>query len=298
MSSVSVVIPAYNAARYVRGAVDSVLSQSHQEFEIIVIDDGSKDNTKQVVEPYLSDPRIRYLYQENRGVSAARNFAARVSNGEYLAFLDADDFFAPCALESMLGAFQCTKAAWLNVGMVRIIGDLRTVHRPALPAGDVRLAMLSHDFIVRSPIYPREEFFAIGMYDEEIHILEDWDIEIRMIMAGKRFAVVDEPLYHYTYTEGSLTKGNRRNVHTNTEKVLRKHHKRMADAGDTEIGRIYAEKMWALARCYLYEIHDSREAARCAWESLRYVPSLHRLVHPFINFFQAGNGQRGYFWRQ
>src|ERR1700730_9074258 len=97
---VSVVIPAHNAAHYVGVAIDSVLRQSHQDFEIVIVDDGSTDNTKQVVEPYLSDPRIRYRYQENRGLPGARNSGASQSQGEYLAFLDADDFFAPNALQS------------------------------------------------------------------------------------------------------------------------------------------------------------------------------------------------------
>src|SRR5207302_8191618 len=105
MSLVSVIIPAYNAASYVQRAVDSVLRQSHQEFEVIIVDDGSKDNTQEIVQSCLSDSRFRYLYRENGGPSAAKNLGARASKGEYLVFLDADDFLAPNALEAMLRAF-------------------------------------------------------------------------------------------------------------------------------------------------------------------------------------------------
>lgn len=282
MSLVSVVIPAYNASRHLRGAIDSVLLQSHQNFEIIIVDDGSKDNTRQVVEPYLADARIRYLFKENGGPSPAKNAGARASKGKYLGFLDADDFLAPNALEAMLRAFHLTKAAWLNVGLLKIYRESRTIRHPIVPCGDLRLAILSDDFITRSPFYLRDEFFTVGMYDEEFLIREDWDINIRMILAGKPLAVVDEPLYQYSCTEGSLTTDNRRRVYTNTEKLLRKHHKRLADAGDKEIGRIYADNMWGLARQYFYEIRDPREGMRCAWESLRYDSSLYRLVHPLI----------------
>ena len=279
---VSVVIPAHNAAHYVGGAIDSVLRQSHQDFEILIVDDGSKDNTKQVVEPYLSDPRIHYQYQQNRGPSAAKNSGAKVSRGGYLAFLDADDSLAPSALEAMLQAFQLTKAAWLNVGVLKIVGDVKTVRHASLPAGDLRHGILADDFITRSPFYPRQEFFAIGMFDEENWGREDWDINIRMILAGRPFAILDEPLYEYARTEGSLTTSNRRRLYSYTEKLLCKHHKRLADAGDKEVRRIYARNMWNLGRQYFREIHDPREAVRCAWESLRYDVSLRRLAHPLI----------------
>jgi glycosyltransferase involved in cell wall biosynthesis len=283
MTLVSVIIPAYNASSFVRGAIESLLAQTYPKFEVIVVDDGSKDATAQAVEAYLSDRRIHYFAQENRGLPGARNAGAKVSHGEYLAFLDADDSLAPNALERMLQAFQTTAAQWLNVGVLKLEGAKRTVRHPITPGGDLLLAILNDDFITRSPFYPRDEFFSIGMYDEEIRNREDWDINIRMIAAGKRFVTVDEPLYHYTRTEGSITTGNKRRLYSYTEMLLRKHHKRLADQGNKEVGKIYANNLWDLARRYFYEVRDPREACRCAWESLRYDPSLYRLVHPVIH---------------
>jgi glycosyltransferase involved in cell wall biosynthesis len=287
MSLVSVIIPAYNAASLVPGAIESVLAQTHSDFELIVVDDGSKDATRNAVEPFLSDPRVRYHFQENRGLPGARNAGAKVSRGDYLAFLDADDFFAPNALESMLHAFQSTDAQWLNVGVLKIDGESRTERHPWTPEGDLLLAILDDDFITRSPFYPRRDFFSIGMYDEEIRNREDWDINIRMIAAGKRFVTVDQPLYHYTRTEGSITTGNRRRLYSFTEMLLRKHHKRLADGGSKEAARLYAKNLWDLARRYFYEIRDPREGFRCAWESLRYDPNPLRLIHPIIHRFQT-----------
>jgi glycosyltransferase involved in cell wall biosynthesis len=287
MTLVSVIIPAYNAASFVHGAIDSVLGQTFQNFELFVVDDGSKDATRKAVEPYLSDQRVHYLYQENRGLPGARNAGARVSRGDYLAFLDSDDFFAPDALERMLNVFQSTDAQWLNVGVLKLEGENRTVRHPKTPEGDLLLAILEDDFITRSPFYPRQEFFSVGMYDEEIRNREDWDINIRMIAAGKRFVNVDQPLYHYTRTEGSITTGNRRRLYFFTEMLLRKHHKRLADGGNKDAARLYAKNLWDLARRYFYEIRDPREGSRCAWESFRYDPSLSRLVHPFIHLLET-----------
>ena len=283
MTLVSVVIPAYNASPYVRGAVDSVLRQSHQNFEIIIVDDGSTDDTREVVEPYLADSRIRYYYQQNRGLPGARNSGAQQSRGEYLAFLDADDFLACNALETMLRAFRLSNTAWLNVGVLKIEGVNRTFRHPFTPTRDLVQAILRDDFVTRSPFYPKTEFVEIGMYDEAIRVREDWDLNIRMILAGKRFAIVDEPLYEYTRTEGSITTSNRRQLLLYTERLLCKHHKRLADAGNKEIAKIYASIMWGLARQYFQEIHDFRRGMHCAWESLRYDANLFRVVHPIVH---------------
>lgn len=286
MSLVSVVVPSYNSASLVPGAIQSVLAQTFTDFELIVIDDGSNDATRQAVEPFLCDPRVRYHFQENQGLPGARNAGAQLSKGDYLAFVDADDFLAPNALECMLQSFQSSGAQWLNVGVLKLEGDKRSIRHPATPAGDLLLAILDDDFITRSPFYTREAFFSVGMYDREMRNREDWDINIRMIESGRRFINVDQPLYHYTRTEGSITTANHRRLYSYTEKLLRKHHKRIADRGNKAAGRLYAKNLWDLARRYFYEIRDSREALRCAVESLRYDPSLTRLLHPFLHKFK------------
>jgi glycosyltransferase involved in cell wall biosynthesis len=292
MKPVSVIIPAYNAATLVGGAIDSVLCQTIPEFEIIVVDDGSTDDTQATVERYLSDSRVRYISQQNRGLPGARNAGAENSRGEYLVFLDADDFLAPNALELMTRRFKETGAAWLNVGVLKIEGKKRTVRHPGNPEGDPLLSILSDDFITRSPFYPRKEFFAIGMYDEKIRMREDWDINIRMIAAGKPFALLDEPIYLYTRTEGSITTGSRRKLYFYTEKLMRKHHKRLADEGSRAIAKIYAANMWDLARRYFYEIRDFRQGLRCSMESLRYDINFLRLLHPLAHHIDVALRRR------
>ncbi len=95
--AVSVIIPTYNRARYVTEAIESVLAQTFTDYEILVIDDGSTDSTKALLQPYLS--KIIYIHQENRGVSAARNKGLKAAKGEWIAFLDSDDIWLPKKLE-------------------------------------------------------------------------------------------------------------------------------------------------------------------------------------------------------
>jgi len=100
MVLVSVIIPTYNRARYVTEAIDSVLAQTFSDYEIIVVDDGSTDNTREALKPYLG--RIHYIYQSNKGVSAARNRGMRDAKGEWISFLDSDDIWLPRKLKQQV----------------------------------------------------------------------------------------------------------------------------------------------------------------------------------------------------
>lgn len=292
MSIVSVVIPAYNSARFVGGAIESVLAQTFPDFEIIVVDDGSTDDTAQAVTPYLSDSRVRYVQQSNHGAAHAKNVGARMALGCYVLFLDADDAIAPNTLEIMRRQFEETGAAWCIVDVVKRIGENRKIRHVGYPKGDLLTAILEADFITRSPFYVRQDFLDCGMYDEAFPIREDWDINIRMIMSGRPFVYIPEPLYIYARTEGSLMTGNRLRILTCTEMLLRKHHKRLADDGDQKIARIYASNMWNLARQYFYEIKNFREGFRCVRESLRYDMNVFRLFHPVVHRIGVILGRR------
>lgn len=105
MAKVSVIIPTYNRAKYISRAIDSVLAQTYKDWELIIVDDGSTDNTREVVEPYLKDKRIKYVWKQNGGVSSARNKGLDIATGEFVAFLDSDDFYMPEKLEKSLKVF-------------------------------------------------------------------------------------------------------------------------------------------------------------------------------------------------
>lgn len=103
-SGVSVVVPAYNYGRYLGEAIDSVLAQTHRDFELIVVDDGSSDSTREIVAAY-TDPRLRYVWQQNQGLSAARNTGIREARFDFVAFLDADDVWRPGHLAAAMAEF-------------------------------------------------------------------------------------------------------------------------------------------------------------------------------------------------
>lgn len=194
MPSVSVIIPTYNRCDFVREAMASVLAQTFQDFELIVVDDGSTDGTADVVREF---PRIRYLSQENRGVSAARNVGVALSRGELIAFLDSDDLWQPQKLATQVAFFAMrpdahicqTEEVWLRNG-VRV--NPRNKHRK--PSGDIFAASLHLCLVSPSAVMMRRELFDhMGGFDEELPACEDYDLWLR-ISAHNPVHLIDEAL--------------------------------------------------------------------------------------------------------
>jgi glycosyltransferase involved in cell wall biosynthesis len=180
---VSVIIPAHNAARFVTETVESVLNQKHRDLEVIVVDDGSTDETAEVLRAF--GDRIVLRSQPNGGVARARNEGARVATGEWLAFLDADDLWLPDKLERQLGLAD-PSTSWIysdrfNFGNCVDIPEVQS-EITAMHEGDVFTALLTEgNFISSSTVIVRKEIFdRVGGYCENLRGTEDWDLWIRV----------------------------------------------------------------------------------------------------------------------
>ncbi|MBL9078203.1 MAG: glycosyltransferase family 2 protein [Planctomycetes bacterium] len=203
LPAVSVVIPTYNRARLLARAIDSVLAQTQPAAEVLVVDDGSTDDTAAVVARYGT--AVRYLSQRNAGVSAARNHGVRQARCEWVAFLDSDDFWLPEKLARQL--------PWLADPTVVVCFTNRTwtSRRPAdrfaevgftCPAGggpvDDAVAVMAlprgSPLIASCCIYRRAALLALGGYDERLRVYEDLQLDFRLALAGGRFVAVPEVL--------------------------------------------------------------------------------------------------------
>jgi glycosyltransferase involved in cell wall biosynthesis len=207
--TVSVVIPAYNAARTVRQAVTSALEQSRNDLEVIVVDDGSTDGTADVVRN-LGDPRLRLVSQENSGAAAARNAGTEAASGRWVAFLDADDLWLPTKLETQLGEIESTPGAMAVQSSVYFVDDrlrVLSVERCSRSRNGVLDVLRFRD----TPAAPstllvdRQFLQEIGGFDQSLVILEDWDLMIRIARNGG-LVNIEEPLAFYRVHPGNRSK--------------------------------------------------------------------------------------------
>jgi len=206
MPRVSAIIIVYNGAPFVGTAIESVLAQTERDLELVVVDDGSTDETAQVVARY-TDHRVRYLHQENSGPSAARNNGIRETTGEWVAFLDCDDRWLPRKLELQLARAAERPDAGLVYGSV-VMGNERGMMQCTLPAvieGEVLEPLLFGNKVTgsaSSAMVRRDVLDRVGMFDERMHYAEDWDLWLRVASAYP-FAKVDEPIAYLLQRLGS-----------------------------------------------------------------------------------------------
>jgi len=204
---VSVIIPAYNCDRYIVRAVESVLGQTYQDWEIIVVDDGSTDNTRQVLSPYLD--LIQYIYQDNQGAAIARNRACKLAQGEFLAFLDADDFFLPEKLEKQVACFDADPTLdMVQTGWVIVDKNEKGLYgvKPWEEAPKLDLeAFVFYKSVRPSAMMLRREWWErLGGFDPRLPPTEDLDFVLRLALKGCKSVWLKEILTCYRQHDSNL----------------------------------------------------------------------------------------------
>jgi glycosyltransferase involved in cell wall biosynthesis len=272
MPTVSVIMPAYNAARYLRPAVDSVLAQSMADLELLVVDDGSADGTVATAHACAArDPRVRVLQQENAGPGPARNLGFRAARGRFFAFLDSDDEWDATFLEEQIAVLRSRPDVDVVVGNARNRGGARD-GRPSRPLrGDGRLIPLAEiladetSLFIMS-VFRREVIDAIGGFDPAMFTNEEYEMWIRAALAGFAFTRHTTPLGWYACRPDSLSASDIRML-SGILRVFAKTRPQLAPGSpeqsilDRQVVRFEAELAAARARSSL-ERGDSREAAR------------------------------------
>lgn len=211
---ISVIIPTYNCDKYICEALDSVLHQTCSDYEIIVIDDGSTDTTKAIIDTGYQT--VRYYYMENNGVAAARNFGISKAQGELIAFLDADDKWLPEKLEKQAVLFLKNDTLGMAFTENRFFDEQgmqskKVCKRERLMEGDIVKNIFLKSYVVTSTVMVRKQVFdAVGLFEEGLTVAEDDNMWMRI---GMKYSVelLDEPMLMYRMTEGSLSR-NRCNI--------------------------------------------------------------------------------------
>jgi glycosyltransferase involved in cell wall biosynthesis len=221
--SVDIIIPCYNQGRFLAEAIDSALGQTHRPANVIVVDDGSDDDTPLVAQRY--DGQIRYVRKWNAGLSAARNTGILEATAEFVLFLDADDYLLPDQLARHMAAACADPEASVFHGGCRSVDlagrRLAQYEAQSLPE-DAFHTLLEHNrFACHSVTVRRTAFGNAGLFDVRLAACEDWDIWIRLAAAGCRFAVVPGAVAAYRRYPTSMSMDVDRMWHSSLA-VLRK----------------------------------------------------------------------------
>ena len=219
MPQVSVIVPVYNAEKYLSECVDSILAQTLRDIEVILVDDGSTDNSPAICDAYQSrDERIKVIHQQNKGISAARNAGIRIASGKYIAFVDSDDF-----VDCKMYACMLHLAESENVPLVICTGfyssDKHTNRISKKSSSEIERT--SSEELVNKWLWSTDEktvlftvvwnklylkkFFSKELSFKDIRIHEDEEFSTRLYLKDYKIAFVDQPFYYYRANQQSIT---------------------------------------------------------------------------------------------
>jgi glycosyltransferase involved in cell wall biosynthesis len=248
---VSVIIPTYNRAQVVSQPIQSVLAQTFRDFEVIVVDDGSNDNTESVVKAFC-DPRVRYIrHEKNRGGSAARNTGIKAARGAYIAFLDSDDEWLPEKLQSQLDILQELPPSWGGVctGFWLIEGTSVVERIPKLPPNLSNWLLAHCPLSAGSTLMVRKEILdEIGYFDESLPRHQDWDLLLRLVENYQLAMVKAALVRRYVGDQPPADK-----VREAKEKLLSKYKSRINGLSLLKRRQVVASHCLGLANLYFGE---------------------------------------------
>jgi glycosyltransferase involved in cell wall biosynthesis len=269
---VSVVIPCFNQGHFLPECLESVFLQTYPHVEVIVVNDGSTDATAKLATGYGT--RIKYVDQTNQGLCAARNSGIRVATGEFLHFLDSDDYIPPTLYENCVQQFQIradAAAVYCGVRFVDAGGHPLGVEPPATEQRDVFHTLLeANRWPCHAVMLRKRAQEAVGGFDPDLRSCEDWDFWLRIAALGGCFVPLDEYVYYRRY---------RHSMSTN--------HKVMFQAGMRVISR-HASRHDHCAEC-----RRRSAKARALWRSSRWEALLRRQMAELCSQGQFGR----YLWR-
>jgi glycosyltransferase involved in cell wall biosynthesis len=265
MATVDVIIPAFNAATYLPAALESVGSQTFEDWQIVLVDDGSTDDTAAVVAPFLDrfGTKLKYIKQANRGLPAARNAAILASTSRYIALLDADDIWLPCRLADSIGILAARPNAGLAYALITYIDAagkaMETFHGNSAPfEGRVasRIYMRKIELPCPTITIRRSCIDEVGLFDETMRSTEDRDLWLRIALRHE-VAFVPKVLAYYRISPNSMSANSQRMLEAQLQ-FIRKHY------GSEGCGIFPRQRAWARAykqRAEAFERQHMRWAA-------------------------------------
>lgn len=277
MPKVSIIIPAYNAMTYLPETLESAFKQTFTDFEILIINDGSSDNIVEWVSR-ITDERVKLISQENQGVSAARNTGINNSQGEYIAFLDADDLWESTKLEKQVNCLEVNPTVGLTYTWTNFINQFSQPTGVSIVShaeGNVWEEIVVRDMISTgsSTMIRAECFNKVGLFDSDLSVGEDRDMWTR-IAAVYPFAVIKEPLTLYRRHSTNTTKSNQ-TIIPQLSKVIEKTFQNTPENKIYLKNRSYGWMNIFAAWSAIEEEKDYKQAKYYRLQAVKHYPQLH-----------------------
>lgn len=257
--TVSIIIPCYNQAHFVADALQSALGQTYPALEVVVIDDGSTDQLERVVASFGDDPRLKYVAQENRGLPAARNRGIAESHGDYLKFLDADDWLAPTVIQTQTAIFERDPQLGLvYCDLIHVdaegkpLDDYSVARTRAVLSGDIFPSLLLGGYFPpHAALVPRRVLERVGYFDEALGGSADSELWMRIAAEGYPAYFVPEKLVYYRRHPHTMSRDTQHMEATRLralEKIVARYPERTAralHAITAEQRRVDRDSAWA-----------------------------------------------------
>jgi glycosyltransferase involved in cell wall biosynthesis len=272
---VSIALATYNMAPFLDQAITSVLQQTYPHFTLHVIDDGSTDQTADVVHRFRDEPRVRYTRQTNQGQASAKNCAIRQAKGEYIALLDADDTWEPEKLSKQVPILRDNPAigiVYTNFRYMDADGRLLGSPQRRYYSGRISGRLLVDNFVNSATCLVRRECFErLGYFDESYPMAIDYDLWLRF-STEYEFHFLDEVLYNYRIWPGQMSHNHRRRFECAMD-IMRKFLERYPHVVNASTVReAWAHTYTGRGRAYAYLEHDRQKAFVDYLRALRHRP--------------------------
>lgn len=273
MPKVSVIIPTYQHAEFLADAIDSVLAQTYKDYELIIVDDGSTDGTREIAARYIN--RIEYIYQDNKGLAGARNTGILAAKGQYIGFLDADDLWLPNKLEMEVQFLEAHPSVGLVYSDYTYFGTVPAPRRTgfdglSLPSGHgVKQLFLKSPISSSGTLVRKECFEKVGLFDESFRQCEDLDMWVRI---ARRFDIdhIDIPLSKYRYHHRQMHRETESNLLGYTS-VLNKHFQEFKKLDKKLLAGQYFG--CGLVLCQSSDARYFTEGRKCVRKAFRLFPT-------------------------
>jgi glycosyltransferase involved in cell wall biosynthesis len=235
---VSIITPCFNSELYIAETLESVISQDYQNWECIVVDDGSTDNSASIVKEIIAkEARIKYIHQQNSGASTARNKGILKSQGKYILPLDSDDLIHSTYLSKAVEIFEASPTTKIVYCDVKLFGDKNKdlIHKDYSFEN-----LIIQNMLIVSSMYRREDYNKTAGYDPKMFSSEDWEFWISLLKDGGEVYKIPEQLLYYRKHGGSKSKKNHKKRELLRKYVFQKHKELYLDLFDNPI-QIYFE---------------------------------------------------------